>query len=156
MSQFHDFSVKRYRYNHMTAFLIIFVFFFFIHSLIAKSISQSIDTGLNLSQLRVNRRPDSLVRARVHSFFVSLCAFAVLIHFVQAYFLFLCFVYFEWIICIAILSRMHNLPLSVTLLLKKDIENVASPEGPTNDGPPVPKKCEKAFLARIWGNFDRK
>lgn len=37
----------------------------------------------------------------------------------------------------------------------QDIEHGQSPDG-SNGISTVPKKCEKAFLARIWGNFDKK
>lgn len=43
-----------------------------------------------------------------------------------------------------------------SLFLNQDIEHGASPDGPSNAVPTVPKKCEKALLARIWGNFDKK
>ncbi|XP_055296779.1 sodium/hydrogen exchanger 6 isoform X4 [Sitodiplosis mosellana] len=36
---------------------------------------------------------------------------------------------------------------------RNDIEHGASPDGPNVST--VPKKCEKALLARIWGNFDK-
>lgn len=40
------------------------------------------------------------------------------------------------------------------VLVLQDIEHGASPDGPNVST--VPKKCEKALLARIWGNFDKK
>lgn len=44
--------------------------------------------------------------------------------------------------------------MDFTLVLQ-DIEHGASPDG-SNPATTVPKKCEKAILARIWGNFDKK
>lgn len=36
----------------------------------------------------------------------------------------------------------------------QDIEHGTSPDG--GSVPALPKKSEKALLARIWGNFDKK
>lgn len=54
-------------------------------------------------------------------------------------------------------SKLEKLTQSIFF---QDVENSASPDGgPSNGVPPVPsvpKKCEKAVLARVWGNFDKK
>lgn len=43
-----------------------------------------------------------------------------------------------------------------TILCIQDIEHGAqSPDG-SNSATAIPKKCEKAILARVWGSFDKK
>lgn len=44
----------------------------------------------------------------------------------------------------------------IFFFVKQDIEHGTAPDGPSNANTTVPKKCEKALLARIWGNFDKK
>lgn len=40
-------------------------------------------------------------------------------------------------------------------VIEISFQDIEQPDGQTNVNG-MPKKCEKALLARIWGNFDKK
>lgn len=65
-----------------------------------------------------------------------------------------CYFSFQWGAVFLAFSCCDVLLINHVYCLQ-DIEHGASPDGPSAVST-VPKKCEKAILARIWGNFDKK